>query len=668
MRRFYLLVLLIGVVLGVAAGTASTTATTSTTAATGTAVTLPQTTLANAAPDFPFAINAASDSCETATLAPFLPWGDQTLSVNLLSESNTDPVLSCMWGSPARPQGYRTAWYKFEAPYSAQVTIDTFYSDYDTVLAVYSGSCGAENLVQLACSDDHQGFTSQVSLFVRRGEIYYVEVADWHQAVYGSTLSLTILINPVDSYWERQANMPIPRSRHSVVAQGNYLYVIGGETLMGANPDFVSALQRLDTNTGAWVTLDPMPGVGYANSTAALVNGKIYLPSGFVGGGPTSAYDGTHHVYDIASGAWSLGATAPWPGGRPLAWGTAVVPPTGGSFPPFPGYFYTGGTPDQPPFEAHANSSNPAIPSASVLFYNADGNNWPTTLIPSLSVPRFAHTAAWVQGRLCVVSGLGLNDGGTQNILLTDGECYRPGVGWQSIGGLNYPRFNAGSAVGLDGRWYVFGGLDGTSEPVDVTEYYDAATNTWRALSINYALGGIPENPARAWPRGAFVGNTLWVMGGNGDGPVGSVYPMVEKLPLPTPSLFIPILFKQMGTPPNDTLGTAWGLALNQPQFHTFDSASDFYDTYFFDLGTTRTVTVRLSDIPSTDTSASNYDLFLYNQNKVLRGESRNLSNQPEAITLTLTPGRYYVVVERVFTSSLDGHDTSPYRIIVEGS
>ncbi len=577
MRRSILISLFIGMVLGVTAVTHLTFA-----------------DPAAAAPEIPFSINAAADSCEAATLIPSLPWGDQTASTNLLTESSSDPVLGCMWGTPSRPQGYRTAWYKFVAPYSAQVTIDTFYSDYDTVLAVYSGSCGSGNLVQLACNDDHQGFSSKVSLAVSRGQTYYIEVADWQFDVYGSNLSIAVLINPVESRWELQGNMTIPRSRHSVVASGKYLYVIGGETDMGSSPSLTASMQRLDTETGAWVALDPMPGSGYANTSAAVVNNKIYLPSGFSGN--TTAYNGTHYIYDIASGAWDTGATAPWPAGRPLAWGTAVRSQSA-LFPA--GYFYLGGTPDQPPIEAHSITA--AVPSDAVLFFATSTTppGW-TSLIPNLSIGRFAHTAAWVQDRLCVVGGLGMNTEGTANILLTDGECYRSGIGWQPISSLNVPRYNAGSAVGPDGKWYVYGGVDGENKPVETTEYYDVTTNTWHRLNINYALGGIPGNPSRAWPRGAFVGDDLWVMGGNSDGPVGSVLPMIEKLSLPTPSLFLPVLFSRTVAPANDTVATAFQLLLNQPQFHTFDTTTDYFDTYFFDVGTTRQVTcVCLTFLPA---------------------------------------------------------------------
>lgn len=638
MRRLIMLALLIGIV-----GAA-------------TAVSQPTNSSTLAATAIPFAVNAAADTCEAATLIPSLPWGDRTQFVNLLTQSPTDPVLGCMWGSPSRPQGYRTAWYRFVAPYSAQVTVDTFYSNYDTVLAVYTGTCGADNLVQVACNDDHQGFTSQVSFSVRKGETYYIEVADWHFDVYGTTLNIAVLINPVESLWQPQGNLPIPRSRHAVVAAGNFLYVIGGETEMGLSPSLTNSLQRLDAQSGAWVNLDPMPGSGYANTSAAVVGGKIYLPSGFTGN--VSAYSGIHHIYDIASNFWSTGPTAPWPENRPLAWGTAVASQN----PSFPGYFYLGGTADQPPIEAHSNTA--AAPANAVLLFNTNTNTWLANPIADLTIGRYAHAAAWVQDRLCVVGGLGINDD-NNNILLPNGECYRFGVGWQPVGGLNFPRYNAGSAVGPDGRWYIFGGLNGENDPVDITEYFDPIANSWHALPINYSLGGIPSNPARAWPRGAFIGSNLWVMGGNITGPVGGVLPTVEKIFLPPPRLFIPFLSRPPAALPNDTLATAYGLGLNQPQFHTFDSSTDYHDTFFFDIGESRQITARLTNIPISGATPSNYDLFLYNSNKVLLGSSQNPSNLDETITRNLAPGRYYLIVERVFPAGPP--DSSPYRIMVEG-
>jgi secreted trypsin-like serine protease len=80
-----------------------------------------------------------------------------------------DPVL-CI-GS----RGDATVWYRFVAPSSGSLAVNTFNSAYDTVLAVFSGARGA--LTQLACNDDYNALQSQVTLNVTAGETYHIEVA-----------------------------------------------------------------------------------------------------------------------------------------------------------------------------------------------------------------------------------------------------------------------------------------------------------------------------------------------------------------------------------------------------------------------------------------------------------------------------------------------------------
>ena len=46
-------------------------------------------------------------------------------------------------------------WYRYTAPANGTITVDTVGSDYDTVLAVFSGTCN--NPVQVACNDNTGG-------------------------------------------------------------------------------------------------------------------------------------------------------------------------------------------------------------------------------------------------------------------------------------------------------------------------------------------------------------------------------------------------------------------------------------------------------------------------------------------------------------------------------
>lgn len=611
--------------------------------------------------NIPFSLNAASDSCTEATNLATIPGGDASV-VNFMTEAASDPQLTCAWGNPPPPrgsQGYRTVWYKFKAPYSGLATVETYYSDYDTILAVYQGSCDA--LIMLTCNDDHQGFTSRATLPVSRGQTYYIEVADWQSSAPSTAnLSLAVWIEPVTSLWETQTGLTSPRSRHALVSVGADIYVIGGVTEMGAPLQLTNSMQRLNTLTGSWTTLQPMPGSGYANATAVVMDGRIHLPGGYDGN--NTLVNNTHWVYTIASGAWSTLAPQP---GTPLAWGTAVVSQS----PLLPaGYFLIGGTGTPPPFDPPYNPK--ADPSAQTLFYRLDNNTWTDATFPSLQTARYGHTAAWVQGRVCVAGGIGINEAGTGNILLTNGECYTPGGGgWTTTGNMAVPRHSAGSAVGPDGKWYVFGGVDGEGDAVEFTEVYNPVTNTWTPLGAAYDLGDFVNTPARAWPRGAFIGDTLWAIGGNSIDPISSQsspLTLVSKLRLVYPRGWLPFITTTTGPTapppaPNDTFATAYQLLLNQPQFHNFNAPLDVYDSFFFDLAEARPVTVRLTNIPA----GSEYDLAIYSSNKLLWGVGNNIGNQDEAVSLTLPAGRYYIMIHRIYPAGPP--DTDNYRIVVEG-
>lgn len=558
--------------------------------------------------------------------------------VTSATEEVTDPPLSCLWGSPKRDEAYRTVWYKFTAPSYGQVTIDTRGSNYDTVVAIHTGACGG--LVELACNDDHLGFTAKATLDVVQGQTYFVEMADWqeHPPPGGATLSLSASMAPVDTRWEAAGVMTQARSRHATAVVGTDIYVLGGQSGSLVPPVVEKRVDRYSTLSGDWVRLADIPGPGgYSNTTAAYIDGpadggRIYLPSGYTGN-PTS-FAGDHWAYDIAGNFWITATNAPWPGGTPIAWSAAVANPAE------TGYYLIGGLSSQPPFATDLQDHD------EVFFYSVASDSWSTR--PSMTTPRYAHTGALVAGRICVAGGVKDNPTpGLSNILLTNGECYTPGAGgWTLTGNMSVPRYAAGSAVGADGKWYVFGGIDSTGEAVPVVEVYDPATNNWTALHVSFDLGGSRTGliwPDRAWPRGAFVGSTLWSIGGNDNDQ--QALPMVDKLFVASHDAWMPAISRafDLSDAPDDTFGTARQLILNQPQQQEFHNQSDL-DIFAFDLPATTLVTVTLTNIPA----GKNYNLAVYSANKVLRGTGDNLGNLDESVSLMLVAGRYYVMVVRL--------------------
>jgi hypothetical protein len=92
-----------------------------------------------------------------------------------------------------RPTG-NTVWYSYQ-PGSRPVTISTFGSDFDTVLAVYTGSA-VGNLALIGC-DDNSGNTpqSQVSFQGAAGTTYYVQVGGIVDALVVASGSAVINFN-----------------------------------------------------------------------------------------------------------------------------------------------------------------------------------------------------------------------------------------------------------------------------------------------------------------------------------------------------------------------------------------------------------------------------------------------------------------------------------------
>ncbi len=93
-----------------------------------------------------------------------------TVSIGAATTASDDPNLPC-----GADTGYNTVWYKFTPSASGTLLINTTGSDYDTILAVWTGGRGA--LTSQACSDNFNGNQSEVQFEAASGTPYYIEVA-----------------------------------------------------------------------------------------------------------------------------------------------------------------------------------------------------------------------------------------------------------------------------------------------------------------------------------------------------------------------------------------------------------------------------------------------------------------------------------------------------------
>ncbi len=621
----------------------------------------------------PTAPPGAQYCAEASTL--IFPDGGQ-MTVNGIDEEPIDPILQCAWGAGSGPrgkQGYRTVWYQFTAPDSGYVVIETlpnsdYRQNYDTVVAVYGGNDCGDLSQQLACNDDDNGFLSRAELAVEAGQVYLVEVADWQFGIDTTkVLNIRSSFSVPDSRWEQIDVLTPSRSRHASVLVGQDLYVISGQSVLEGDPVRDPTVVRYNVATGQVTDLAPLrgpDGSGYANTSASHLSGRIYLPSGYVG--DEDQYDGTHWVYDIAQNRWNCSDAAntfcnaadptlpaprpvPWPGGVPFGW-IATAP-----YPPFGVYYLLGGV-TGPAFQLGA------VPRGEVFSFQpgATGGVWLT--LPPMVVPRYAHTAARLGNKICVAGGVGANQN-EEPIVLTNGECYDTVTRvWSLTGSLNVARYNAGSAVGADGRWYLFGGTDGSGASISSVEVYDPATNAWTALDASYAV----RNPPRSWPRGGFIGAELWIAGGhlntaNGDQVLG----LVDKMLVPgaigvTNRVLLPSFISSAdGVLGDNTFDRALPVGFNILTLGGFRWVDDFFDVFHFDLAQTDSVVVRLESIEQ----SANYDVLIYDANKLKVGSGQQIANLNEYVPLNnLPPGRYYVMVVRAF----GGATLDFYHLIIE--
>lgn len=87
----------------------------------------------------------ANDSCQTPIVISSLPFEVETVTADATADAD-DPV-TCVGN-----QGQNSVWYAITPIANSRIGIETNSSDYDTVLSVYTGSCGA--LTRIACNDD----------------------------------------------------------------------------------------------------------------------------------------------------------------------------------------------------------------------------------------------------------------------------------------------------------------------------------------------------------------------------------------------------------------------------------------------------------------------------------------------------------------------------------
>lgn len=599
--------------------------------------------------------------------------------VNGYTVEASDPVV-CSASPLPNQRGYRTAWYRFVAPATGQLTVTTLpnfshRNNFDTILTVLSGNT-CETATVLACNDDANGFLSLVNLSVSQGQTYFIEIADYNLELSGEAkVNVSVRIDSADfSVTDPIWNQPSARrSRHITKVIDDKIYVFGGQTIVDDDaPIRTGETHVFNPADGTWQQKASMLGIcstqGYSNTDAAYFvsednagnpQRRVYFPSGYVG--DAEIHSGKHCIYDVDNDSWFEGSDAPFIDGQAPIYNTIHQFANG--------FVIVGGLHNRF-FNAVDGNTSP-----NVYTYFVENDLWfiNDELLPALPNGRYAHTGVTLFGQfICVVGGVrSTADGG--NVLLDDSLCLslnQPNLGWQNITGLNIPRFNASSAIGEDGSWIVYGGvsLDDTNNlyAVPEIEVYDFVAGTWKVLDDRFDI----TNPTRTWARGGVVDGDLWLIGGEADvanngfgGFITNFVERIHNIPQLNPpagnDVFLPFTARDRVLNRN-LQSQAIPVSVGQLIENNFNETGDRFDVYAFSAPVQDEYEFTLSNVPTGD----NYDMFLYTADKTELDVSDNVGNANELIIGILPEGLYYLVI--AVEENATPEPTRNYRLLIE--
>ncbi|GEM_PF-2201550 len=137
--------------------------------------------------------NFNNNTASVSVFIPFTPANDLCVGAIPISSGatvTTNTSTATTGGDPSVDCGTLTKglWYLFTPPCSGTVTVRTCGSDFDTMLAVFTGTCAT--LTQIACNEDSCGQQSSLSFFATSGTTYRILAGGYNGA--SGTLRLLV--------------------------------------------------------------------------------------------------------------------------------------------------------------------------------------------------------------------------------------------------------------------------------------------------------------------------------------------------------------------------------------------------------------------------------------------------------------------------------------------
>jgi N-acetylneuraminic acid mutarotase/flagellar hook assembly protein FlgD len=287
--------------------------------------------------------------------------------------------------------------------------------------------------------------------------------------------------------WEQLADMPYPAyGAQTCLGPDGQVYVMGGMYEMSGPGNWtfreVRNTQVLDPLTGLWSERTPMPSATEEGRAVFAPNGKIYVIGGNAISSSSWAYSytptGTVECYDPETDTWERdtdhgGTLAPMPTARSVF--GAVV----GS----DGRIYC--------FGGYAGTLSEGGSTDVTEVYDPMTNTWETKAPMPQRECCFAE--AGVGSRLYVIEGeynQNSATGGGSTRLANTWSYDTLLDSWTQVQSSPVARTDAISAVGRDGRVYVYGGSTGTFNGVPWNYGYSPLDDDWiRASDMPMGLG-----------------------------------------------------------------------------------------------------------------------------------------------------------------------------------
>jgi hypothetical protein len=180
-----------------------------------------------------------------------------------------DPEIAACNIAPAAA----TVWYQFTAQASGQLSLDTIGSDYDTVLALWSGPRG--NLTPLGCSDDRWANgnlidrQSELKAGVIAGRVYSIEIGQYDGALTAAQGLAPAKPGP--------AGLSTGGTLHLHVSLANYT-ISGNAGVAGAILNFIDGA-ALSVSTDASGNYSLPVSVNWSGIVTPTKAGYVFTPS-----------------------------------------------------------------------------------------------------------------------------------------------------------------------------------------------------------------------------------------------------------------------------------------------------------------------------------------------------------------------------------------------------